>query len=59
MADTRQPDIVYCDGAGDGGIDIAVLESGSMTADDEEVLETRFGHFHIAIGGLPYEPMPL
>jgi hypothetical protein len=28
-------DIVYCDGAGDGGIDIAVLERGSSSETDE------------------------
>src|SRR5579871_862528 len=30
-------DIVYCDGAGDGGIDIAILERGTGATDNEEV----------------------
>lgn len=33
-------DIVYCDGAGDGGIDIAVLERGSATTDESAYGDT-------------------
>lgn len=34
-ADETALDIVYCDGAGDGGIDIAVLERGSAATDED------------------------
>jgi len=35
-------DLVYCDGAGDGGIDIAYLDRGDTGNDDD--LETVSGH---------------
>ena len=34
-ADETALDIVYCDGAGDGGIDIAVLDRGSVATDED------------------------
>jgi hypothetical protein len=34
-ADETALDIVYCDGAGDGGIDIAVLDRGSSATDED------------------------
>ncbi len=37
-ADETALDIVYCDGAGDGGIDIAVLERGSSATDEDVAL---------------------
>jgi len=39
-------EIVYCDGAGDGGIDLAVLDVGS---DDEADSQSRFLFYMVAI----------
>jgi hypothetical protein len=49
-ADTSQLDVVYCDGSGDGGIDVAILDSGSTISDDESaagdtwyLIQSKFG----------------
>jgi hypothetical protein len=62
--DEGELDIVYCDGAGDGGIDIAVLERGSSSETDDNpngdcwyLVQSKYGSAFAGEGTLLTEGM--
>jgi hypothetical protein len=64
--DDESLDVTYCDGVGDGGIDIAVLDRAGNTADDDEpegdawyLVQSKYGTAFSGTGTLLVEGQKL